>query len=67
MLKPIMKDVRRFLEEQRQALIEKEKQQAKDPEADVFVPRSTATNQTHTMLAKDHFDSILNNPAGKDT
>ncbi|KAL8692072.1 MAG: hypothetical protein Q9218_002831 [Villophora microphyllina] len=62
-LKPLIKDIRRLLEEQRKQLREKEKLSTKDPETDVLGAHSTATNPTHTMLAKDHFDNILNNPA----
>lgn len=64
-LKPLIRSMREFLEEQRKSLAEQEKKSAKHPEADVFAPQSTATNPTHTMLAKDHFDCILNNPAGR--
>jgi hypothetical protein len=64
-LKPLIGSIREYLEGQRKDLAAKEKEAARDPSADIFGVNSTATNPTHTMLAKDHFDCILNNPAGK--
>lgn len=64
-VKPMIQQVRQFLDEQRRDMIRKAENTAKDPDADVFGTGSKATNPTHTLLSKDHFDCVLNNPAGK--
>lgn len=62
-IKPVLWSVRKQIEEERAALLEKEKNANQDPECDIFSHKSTATNPTHSQIAKDHFDCILNIPA----
>lgn len=61
---PILGDVRQQLEIEKERLLAAEKAAAKDAENDIFASDSTATNPTHSQIAKDHFDCVLNIPAG---
>lgn len=61
---PILGDVRQQLEVEKESLLKEEKAAAKDPESDIFSSGSKATNPTHSQIAKDHFDCVLNIPAG---
>ena len=66
-LGPVIGSFRKQIMEERTMLLQKEETTSKDPESDIFGPGSTATNPTHSQVAKDHFDCILNIPAGKGT
>jgi hypothetical protein len=66
-LGPVIGSFRKQIMEERTILLQKEETMSKDPESDIFGPGSTATNPTHSQVAKDHFDCILNIPAGKGT
>ena len=62
---PILGDLRQQLEVEKERLLREEKASTKDPESDIFASGSTATNPSHSQIAKDHFDCVLNIPAGK--
>ena len=61
---PILGDVRQKLEIEKDFLIQQAGAAAKDPESDIFPSGSKATNPSHSQIAKDHFDCVLNIPAG---
>lgn len=61
---PILGDIRQQLEIEKESLLKEEKAAAKDPESDIFSSGSKATNPSHSQIAKDHFDCVLNIPAG---
>ena len=62
---PILGDVRQKLEIEKESLLKEQKAAANDADSDIFSSGSKATNPTHSQIAKDHFDCILNIPAGK--
>ena len=62
---PILGDVRQQLEIEKESLLKEQKAAANDAESDIFSSGSKATNPTHSQIAKDHFDCILNIPAGE--
>ena len=62
---PVLGDVRQQLEIEKESLLKEQKAAATDAESDIFSLRSKATNPTHSQIAKDHFNCILNIPAGK--
>ena len=64
-LGPVIGSFRKGIEEERTILLQKEETTSKDPESDIISPGSTATNPIHSQVSKDHFDCILNIPAGK--
>lgn len=61
---PILGDVRQQLEIEKEQLLKEEKASLKNPENDIFSLSDKATNPSHSQISKDHFDSVLNIPAG---
>lgn len=61
---PILGDVREQLEIEKEQLLKDEKGSLKNPENDIFSLSDKATNPSHSQISKDHFDSVLNIPAG---
>ena len=61
---PILGDVREQLEIEKNELLKDEKASLNDPENDIFSLSDKATNPSHSQISKDHFDSVLNIPAG---
>ena len=61
---PILGDVRQQLEIEKEQLLKDEKASLKNPENDIFSLSDKATNPSHSQISKDHFDCVLNIPAG---
>ena len=61
---PILGDVRQQLEIEKEQLLKEEKASLKNPENDIFSLSDKATNPSHSQISRDHFDSVLNIPAG---
>ena len=65
-VKPIIGKIRETMLKEKDRLTEKEKEAVqKGKKESIFSAKSTASDPTHSQLAKDHFDSVLNTPAGK--
>lgn len=64
-LKPILGKMRDTLQQESNRLNEKAKSSSESKENDIFAAGSTASDPTHSQLAKDHFNAVLNSPAGK--
>ena len=64
-LGPILGNLRDELEKMKEDLLETQKAAAKNEQSNIFDAGSTATNPSHSQISKDHFDSILNIPAGQ--
>ena len=61
---PILGDVRQQLEIEKEQLLKDERASLKNPENDIFSLSDKATNPSHSQISKDHFDCVLNIPAG---
>ena len=62
---PILGNLRNELEKMKEDLLRTQKAAAKNEQSNIFEPGSTASNPSHSQIAKDHFDCILNIPAGQ--
>jgi Heterokaryon incompatibility protein Het-C len=63
---PIISDIRDRLKDQKDKLEETARNQMAQENLhdNIFAPGSKASDPSHSQLAKDHFDSVLNAPAG---
>lgn len=65
-LSPLLSEFTKVLKEQEQRLLqEDQKARLEQGEDSIFEERSTATDPTHSQLAKDHYDHALNEIAGR--
>lgn len=62
-MKPVLENFRDILTIEKNRLTEKDK--AAKKELSIFSAGSSCSDPTHSQLSKDHFDNILNPPAGK--
>lgn len=65
-LRPVLPELRKKLKDQEQRLLlEDQRSRIEKGEQTIFDAGSTATNPTHSQLAKDHYDHPLNEIAGR--
>ena len=65
-LSPLLKEFRKVLKDQEQRLLlEDQLARRSSGERSIFDDGSTATDPTHSQLAKDHYDHVLNEIAGR--
>lgn len=65
---PVLEKLREILGTEKDNLTEKEKREVSNNKKEsIFDSGSKASDPTHSQLAKDHFDTVLNTPAGEVT